>query len=733
MTCSKLVNPVGFSNGCAELALKILGTKQVTLNGRSLHYWAAEAAAGDATGEGVGGGRRVVAPKGDKVAGWRNLAQIARPSAQRSRWARRYLPDNGQNRNVYVLVRQASGGDLLLDTLDNAGAPIEAARRLTLTEFRSFVTSREPTTCVPTTREPTTPRWVWKDTAQVYPMLLAAGVRVQRCLDLRLCHVILKNSALTSTSELALAAPNRWDVASAGTSDPAEPRATLFDFDVDVDSLDDDDRTPSPAAAATLHTTGSAAPGTAESSEVGEFRRQLDAVASATEPGRLRLLLAAESAGALVAAEMRHAGLPWRTDVHDLLLTRQLGPRVAPGVRPERLEVLARRIRSELGDTALNPDSPQELVKALQRAGLAVTSTRGWVLKKLEHPVIEPLLQYKKLSRLLSANGWTWMDSWVVDGRFHPDYVPGGVVTGRWATRGGGALQLPKQIRGAVVADDGWKLVVADAAQLEPRILAALSQDTSMARAGRGTDLYAGIVSSGVVETRDDAKVAMLGAMYGATTGQSGRLMPRLARAYPRAIALTESAARAGERGEVVTTRLGRSSPIPGPGWHEAQAQAYDPAATAADERRARSQARDWGRFTRNFIVQGSAAEWALCWMAEIRRELSALAHPDALGGHTGSGFMAVDAPPGNVGASGIHVSRSTAAAGGARALFGTSPHLVFFLHDEVIVHTPAEQSDAVVQIIVTAAETAGRLLFGDFPVDFMLTVATVDNYAQAK
>ena len=68
-----------------------------------------------------------------------------------------------------------------------------------------------------------------------------------------------------------------------------------------------------------------------------------------------------------------------------------------------------------------------------------------------------------------------------------------------------------------------------------------------------------------------------------------------------------------------------------------------------------------------------------------------------------------------------------------ARAPFHAQPHLVYFLHDEVIVHTPSEQTDAVAQIIATAAETAGRLLFGDFPVDFMLTVATVDNYGQAK
>jgi DNA polymerase-1 len=599
-----------------------------------------------------------------------------------------------------------------VDILDNAGNPIEPARRLARAQFLSLASELEQGAT-----ESMRLRWVWEDTARIYLLLLAAGLRVQRCWDLRLCHVILKNSSLTATSDLALAGPGRWDVTSRAASDRAVPRATLFDFDgsgvEEAGAIEFPGGGPLPASSVK-----EAAPGRLDSDAAGEFRRQLRALELAADPGRLRLLLAAESAGALVAAEMRFAGLPWRTDVHDLLLTRELGARVASGVRPERLEALAGRIRLSLGAPDLNPDSPQELVRALHRAGIPVTSTRGWELKKLEHPVIAPLLQYKKLARLQSANGWSWMESWVVDGRFHPDYVPGGVVTGRWATRGGGALQLPRQIRGAVVADDGWKLVVADAAQLEPRILAALARDSSMARAGRGSDLYAGIVSSGVVETRDHAKVAMLGAMYGATTGESGRLMPRLARAYPRAIALTEEAARAGERGDVVTTRLGRSSPVPGPGWKETQARAYDQAATAADERRARSQARDWGRFTRNFIVQGTAAEWALCWMAEIRRELMALA-------------PAPDAAPGSVSAPGSRAPNSAPAH--ARAPFTSAPHLVFFLHDEVIVHTPEVQATAVAQIIATAAERAGRLLFGDFPVDFMLTVATVDNYGQAK
>jgi len=262
------------------------------------------------------------------------------------------------------------------------------------------------------------------------------------------------------------------------------------------------------------------------------------------------------------------------------------------------------------------------------------------------------------------------------------------------------------------VADPGWRFVVADAAQLEPRILAALSTDTAMAAAGRGTDLYAGIVASGVVETRAHAKVAMLGAMYGATSGESGRLLPRLARAYPRALALTEAAARAGERGDVVSTRLGRSSPRPGADWQDDQARASEAGASPADERRARSQARDWGRFTRNFIVQGSAAEWALCWMAEIRKGLRTLPGP------------ATPAAP---------LERGAAEAQKPPSPFADTAHLVFFLHDEVIVHTPAALADEVARIVTEAASTAGRLLFGDFPVDFPLTCVVVDSYADAK
>ncbi|MDO9590494.1 MAG: bifunctional 3'-5' exonuclease/DNA polymerase, partial [Microcella sp.] len=423
------------------------------------------------------------------------------------------------------------------------------------------------------------------------------------------------------------------------------------------------------------------------------FAAQRQAIAAHDDSGRLALLAAAESAGALAAAEMQHCGLPWDAAAHDALLQAALGHRPSPGHRPARLEQLAGEVEALLGVGLVSIDSPPELVKALRRAGLDVSSARSSELKRVEHPAIAPLLLYKTLSRLHSANGWNWLDQWVHDGRFRPTFVPGGVVTGRWASDGGGALQLPHQVRPAVRADDGWALVVADAAQLEPRILAALSGDEAMARAGSGTDLYAGIVSTGAVTTREHAKVGMLGAMYGGTTGVSAQVLPRLARSFPAAIGFVEAAARAGERGERVRTRLGRTSPAPSASWSERQLSGSADGASELSSTAARSAARSWGRFTRNFVVQGTAAEWALAWMAGVRRRL-----------------WSTDG-----------------------STLSEQPHLVFFVHDELIVHSPLDRVAEVERALHEAAHDAGRVVFGETPVSFPVTVAAVTHYSDAK
>lgn len=519
------------------------------------------------------------------------------------------------------------------------------------------------------------PRWVWNDTPQWYPGLLADGVRVARCHDLRLCHAILRASELVTASAPVRRA-HAWATAPHADADDGPP--ALFE-------LDSSDRPTGP-------------PGDPEE-VLAEFMRQRDAIASGRDPGRLRLLTAAESAGALVACELRAAGLPWDAAAHDRILVGTLGERPAAGGRPAKLEEAAARVRAALGDPTASLDSHPKLLRALHRAGVLVESTSRWELAQQRHPVIEPLLEYKRLSRLLSANGWAWLAEWVQDGRFRPMYVPGGVVTGRWASSGGGALQLPRQLREAVRADPGWRLVVADVAQLEPRVLAAMSRDEALANAARGRDLYGGIVDSGAVGSRQEAKIALLGAMYGATTGESGRLVPRLRRAYPRAMGLVDDAARTGEDGGVVSTWLGRTSPPPSPAWAAAQSRATEAEASAADLSRARRQARDRGRFTRNFVVQGTAAEWALAWLADLRTRLAAM-EPVA----------GADAAP-----------RSGPA-------FAMRPHLALFLHDEVIVHTPEVHAEAAAQAVADAATAAGRLLFGDFPLDFRLEVRIAET-----
>ncbi|GAA1834891.1 bifunctional 3'-5' exonuclease/DNA polymerase [Agromyces salentinus] len=559
------------------------------------------------------------------------------------------------------------------------------------------------------------PRWVWVDTRRWYPSLLEQGVRLGRCHDLRLAGAILEHSTLTADVRArAGEAPPAWlppGPTEAGEAAPLPaPSAheTLFELE-EFASGGDPGSTGRPTAprrgpGGVPEPVRGRSPSAA--SVAGELGRQERLVEGSTSPAALRLLLAAESAGALIGAEMRAAGLPWSREVHEAVLEAELGSRPAPGRKPARMEEVATVVRSELGAPALNLDSQVDVLRALRAAGVATSSTSRWELREHEHPAIEPLIAYKKLARLLSANAWTWLDEWVRDGRFRPEYVPGGTATGRWATSGGGALQLPKLVRSAVVADPGWTLVVADAAQLEPRVLTGMAHDEAMERAGHGRDLYRGLVDAGVVATRDEAKIAILGAMYGATTGDSGRLVPRLSRAFPKAMRLVDRAALDGERGMPVTTLLGRSSPVPPPEWRETQSRASQPEATAVDERRARSAARDWGRFTRNFVVQGSAAEWALCWMADLRATLHRLGAD-----HAGE--------------------LEPAAASGP--VFATEPHLVYFLHDEIIVHTPKLLADAVAEAVRDSAVRAGRLLFGEFPIRFPLDLAVVDSYGAVE
>jgi DNA polymerase I len=581
-----------------------------------------------------------------------------------------------------MAVSGTGGGGTLLP-LDRAGSPAGPPERVT--DLAAAVRERE---------RAAGPRWVWADTGEVYPALLAAGVPVARCHDLALTEALLYGYAGRWGEPRSL--PAAW-ARLHGLPVPDDPPPRPRDVQP---ALFEPDRVGLPEG---VDPVGAVA-------EV--YRDQLRRIAAAEHPDRLRLLVAAESAGALAAAEMTHHGLPWRADEHDALLVGLLGERPPPGMLPPRLRELADRISAAFGGRRVNPDSPAEVVRALRRDGVEVSSARSGELRRAAHPAVPLLLEYKELSRLHAAHGWAWLDTWVHGGRFRPEYVAGGVVSGRWATRGGGALQIPRAVRAAVVADPGWTFVVADAAQLEPRVLAALAGDDRLARAAGTGDLYAALADEAFGGDRSRAKIGMLAAMYGQTGGEAAPLLATLRRRFPAAVGFVEAAARDGEAGRLVRSRLGRTCPPPSRRWRELVVGAAPadpdsgpagPADPAADDgadaaaerdvgRRAGQVARDRGRFTRNFVVQASAADWALTLLAVLRGRLAAI----------GGGAV-------------------------------PAPELVFFQHDEVVVHCPRESAEAVVAAVVGAGEEAVRLVFGDTPVRFPLQVSVVVRYSDAR
>ena len=501
------------------------------------------------------------------------------------------------------------------------------------------------------------PRWVWADTRDLYPDLVRAGARVQRCHDTALVEALLLGHEGRHGEPRSLGAA--WSRLH-GLPVPADPHEPVGEGAAIQPALFATDRS-------TLQ------PGTDRLDALAEVHADQRRRLAGLPPG-MGLLAALESAGALAAAEMSHEGLPWRPDLHDRILTGLLGPRPPAGRRPPVLADLAARIGDAVG-REVNPDSPAQVLKAMAWIGHPVASTRARELERIDHPVVPLLLRYKELSRLHSANGWAWSDAWVDEregpdgmrlGRFRPDYVVGGVVSGRWATRGGGALQIPKAVRGAVRADPGWVLVRADAGQLEPRVLAAVSGDAALAEAASEDDLYARLaVHTGGDRAR--AKLGLISAMYGQTGGDAAPLLALLRRHYPRALEYVDAAARVGERGGVVRSRLGRTSPRPA-GWERRTAG-------PGGERHRRAH----GRFTRNFVVQAGAAEWALVLLASLRLSM-----------------------PGAV---------------------------VFFVHDEVLLHVPRDRAGEAVRAIDGARERARTVLFGDTPVRFPLAVTVSESY----
>ena len=333
-------------------------------------------------------------------------------------------------------------------------------------------------------------------------------------------------------------------------------------------------------------------------------------------PGLAVLTAWAESAAALLAVELEHDGLPVDRAVAGDLLTQAAGPR--PTTTADE-----RRLRAERDAAVLRhfPGAPVDLRNPLQvrdllmRIGLDVPDTRSWRLEPHAStlPAVAALQRWRKAERLLTTYGWQWLDTHVGEGgRLRGSWGAADAAAGRMTAQAG-LHNLPSELRPAVRAEPGWLLVRADLGQIEPRVLAVVSGDEGLAAAARERDMYAPVAAQLRCD-RSTAKVAVLAAMYGQTSGTAGAALKDMDRAYPRAMAHLRAAEQAGQRRTDLRTyggRLLRVSEV-GPAIGEPVGEHV-------------SVSTGVGRFTRNAVVQGAAAELFKAWAATVRDGLSSL------------------------------------------------------------------------------------------------------------
>ena len=163
-----------------------------------------------------------------------------------------------------------------------------------------------------------------------------------------------------------------------------------------------------------------------------------------------------------------------------------------------RVEARRTELRAALCDYLgeINLVSPHQVKRALAQIGVDVERTARRALMPLidRHPSIPLLLEYKKLSTLVSVFFEPLPRATSVKtGRIHANYWQLGAATGRFSCSGPNFQQVPRDggVRACFVAEDGNKLVIADYSQIELRIAAEISEDQRMTEAYRNdADLH---------------------------------------------------------------------------------------------------------------------------------------------------------------------------------------------------------------------------------------------------
>ena len=165
------------------------------------------------------------------------------------------------------------------------------------------------------------------------------------------------------------------------------------------------------------------------------------------------------------------------------------------------------------------------------KTGQYVTSEEVLESLRSKHPIVEKILDYRGLKKLLS----TYIDALPLlinpeTGKIHTSFNQTVTATGRLSSSNPNLQNIPirnedgKEIRKAFIPEEGCEFFSADYSQIELRIMAHLSGDTNMIEAFReGDDIHAATAAKVYKisleevtrEQRSKAKTANFGIIYG--------------------------------------------------------------------------------------------------------------------------------------------------------------------------------------------------------------------------
>jgi DNA polymerase I len=257
------------------------------------------------------------------------------------------------------------------------------------------------------------------------------------------------------------------------------------------------------------------------------------------------------------------------------------------------IEVLKQELMIHFGD--ININSNQQLSEVLyDKLRLQDVSKKRSVdaktLKKLkhQHKGVEVLLQYRDLNKLLT----TYIEPLPLkvstkDNRLHGTFNQVDTATGRFASKSPNLQNLPYKARKMIIAPNGKVIVGLDFSQVEPRILAHMSNDSTMIDAYvHGRDLYIELAMKvfrlerkycedgayspcGTYQPRKRIKAVLLGIMYGmgaftlsqsigSTTEEAEQIIEDFYVTYPDIKDFIDLSHKEAEEQEFVETMFGR-------------------------------------------------------------------------------------------------------------------------------------------------------------------------------